>query len=65
MQYRNKFLVETGPAEGKQLPNLYTLAGSKSEDGVDYLGLIQEGQKSSQPTWFSLANIISDFEVVE
>ena len=63
-QYKNKFLISTGPAEGVQLPNLYTEVGVKVEGDVEYVGLVQDGQESTEPTWFSKANIESDFEEI-
>ncbi|RTK98859.1 MAG: hypothetical protein EKK57_10825 [Proteobacteria bacterium] len=67
MKYKNKYLITTGPTEdaAAQLPNVFTYAGVKTVDGVTYIGLVQEGQASEEPTWFAATNIESDFEVIE
>ena len=54
MKYKHKFIIETGPADEpeKQRPNVFHEYGHRDIDGVNYIGLIQEGQVDPAPTWF-------------
>ena len=55
-QYRFKDLTETGPAEGAQVPNVFTVISVEP----DHVSLLQAGSKT--PTRFSRANFEQDFE---
>lgn len=61
MKYKHKYLIEGGPADGPQLPNVFHYFGDKEIDGAKYVGLIQEGQALPDPTWFREESIADLF----
>jgi hypothetical protein len=65
MKYRHKYLIQGGPADGPQLPNVFHLHGTRDIDGTRYIGLLQEGQSVPAPTWFAEDTFSDLFEPLE
>lgn len=60
MKFKHKYLIEGGPADGPQLPNVFHYNGTKEIDGVTYIGLTH-GNGPANPTWYSEATVADLF----
>jgi len=65
MKLKSRYLIEGGPAEGEQLPNVFHYYGEKLEDGHRFIGLLQEGQTVPDPTWFLASELFERFEPIK